>query len=84
MKYHAPTGQFTITEDAMKRASMDLLFVIKSIRDTHKLDPKGYDWLKEGDSNAHTAERAILTAAQSLGIDLGSDRPGQLNVKNCT
>jgi hypothetical protein len=84
MQYHAPTGQFTITADAMKRASMHLLFVIKSIRKAHKLDPKGYDWTATGSSDAHTAESAIFTAAQSLGIDLGAERPGKLDVSSCT
>lgn len=81
MQYHAPTNQFTISADDMKRASHLLRYAIKKIRQGHKLDPKGYD--REGAMDCpEFAESGILDAARALGIDLGADRPGKLDVSN--
>jgi hypothetical protein len=82
MQYHAPTDQFTISADDMKRASSTLRYAIKNIRDGAKLDRKGYDNLKRESDWAEYSESAILDAARKLGIDLGADRPGKLDVSN--
>ena len=80
MNYHAPTNQFTISADDMKRASYTLRYAIKKIRIGAQLDPKGYDSFKRESDWAEHSEGAILDAARSLGIDLGADRPGKLDV----
>ena len=81
MQYHAPTNQFTITADDLRRASHSLRWAIKNIREGHKLDPKGYK--REGPMDCpEFAESGILDAARALGIDLGADRPGKLDVSN--
>jgi hypothetical protein len=79
MNYHAPTKQFTIHMGDLERASHDLLWAIKNIRLASNLDPKGYK--REGPlENPQFAEIAILKAAKNMGIDLGADREGKLDV----
>ena len=79
MKYHAPTKQFTVTSDALESASRSMLWAIKHIREGHDLDTRGYK--KEGAmEHPQFAEHAILDAAMDLGIDLGADRDGVLDV----
>ena len=82
MLYHAPTNQFTIEPEALKRSASLLCYAIKKIRLGGKLDTKGYDNLKREIDAAEYAEGAILDAAKALGIHLGADRPGQLDVSN--
>jgi hypothetical protein len=80
MQYHAPTDQFTISAADLKRASASLRYAIKNIRDGAKLDNKGYDYTERVSDWAEYAEGWILDAARALGIDLGADRPGKLDV----
>jgi hypothetical protein len=82
MLYHAPTNQFTVDADALKRSASLLRYAIKKIRLGGKLDPKGYDNMKREIDAAEYAEGAILDAAKALGIHLGADRAGQLDVSN--
>lgn len=79
MKYHAPTEQFTVSSENLKRASHALLHAIKHIRTQAKRDTMGYENNGPMDSAEH-AEASIIDAALSLGIDLGSDRAGKLDV----
>jgi hypothetical protein len=81
MKYHAPTKQFTVSEDSLDRASRSLLWAIKHIRLGHNLDTKGYE--EPGPmGDPQFAEAGILDAARDLGIDLGATRPGRLDVSH--
>ena len=81
MQYHAPTDQFTISAADMKRSAYLLRYAIRKIRQGHKLDTKGYE--REGAMECPDfAESGILDAARALGIDLGADRPGKLDVSN--
>ena len=82
MHYHAPTKQFTISADELSQASAKLLYSIKKIRDGAGLDRKGYDHLKRTSDWAEYSENAILTAARDLGIHLGADHPGKLDVSD--
>lgn len=79
MKYHAPTNQFTVSPDALQSASHSLLWAIKHIRQGHDLDLKGYR-IDGPMTDPHFAESGILSAAKELGIDLGADRLGKLDV----
>jgi hypothetical protein len=80
MNYHAPTKQMTVSIEQLARASTKLLYAIRDIRDGANLDRKGYDYLKRKTDWAEVAEDAILNAARDLGIHLGADHPGQLDV----
>jgi hypothetical protein len=81
MTYHAPTQQFTITPDSLRLASDAMLWAIKCLRESHHLDLRGYKI--EGSMQApQFAESAILEAARAVGIDLGADRYGRLDVSN--
>lgn len=81
MKYHAPTNTFTVTPDDLQRACHLLRWAIKHIREGAQLDPKGYKRSGPMD-DPEFAESGILQAARDLGIDLGAERPGQLDVSN--
>jgi hypothetical protein len=79
MTYHAPTNQFTVPADDLQRVARSLRWAIKNIRESHGFDPKGYK--PEGALDCpQFAECGILDAAKILGIDLGADRPGKLDV----
>jgi hypothetical protein len=81
MKYHAPTNQFTFSSNDLQRACHSLRWAIKNIREASGLDPKGYKG--EGELECpQFAEAGILDAARDLGIDLGANRPGVLDVSN--
>lgn len=81
MTYHAPTNQFTVSPRDLQSAAHSLRWAIKHIRLGHKLDPKGYK--NEGPmGDPEFAEAGILDAARKLGIDLGADREGQLDVSD--
>lgn len=79
MQFHAPTNQFTVSADDLSRAAGYLRWAIKHIRLGHQLDPKGYQRPGPMDDPAF-AEAGILDAAKTLGIDLGADRAGKLDV----
>jgi len=79
MKYHAPTNQFTVEPQKLKLASYALLNAIKNIRLQACRATTGYKNSGMMDYAEH-AEAQIIDAALSLGIDLGSDRPGELDV----
>lgn len=58
-----------------------MLYAIKKIRESNGLDPKGYR--REGAlKDVDMAELAILDAAKELGVDLGADREGRLDVSD--
>lgn len=81
MKYHAPTNQFTISQKELQHASYSLRWAIKNIREGHSLDTRGYK-APGAVSAPDLAEAGILGAAKTLGIDLGADSPGQLDVSD--
>jgi hypothetical protein len=82
MNYHAPTNQFTVSAVELARGSRRLRDAIKNIRKGAGLDLKGYNYLKREGDWAEYAEDSILSAARDLGIDLGADRPGKLDVSD--
>jgi hypothetical protein len=82
MNFHAPTNQFTVSAEALARASIKLRHAIKNIRAGAGFDLTGYDWTKTSTPWAEYAEDAILNAARDLGIDLGASKPGKLDVSD--
>lgn len=81
MKYHAPTNQFTISAADLQQAATALRWAISHIRAGHGRDLKG---VKRDGPMEHPdfAEAGILDAARHIGIDLGADRPGKLDVSD--
>lgn len=79
MKYHAPTGQFTVSHKDLEYASRCLIGAIKQIREMsgrpltkYKLDGPLED--------SEFAQQRIIDGAKGLGIDLGSDFCNELDV----
>lgn len=78
MNYHAPTKQFTVELRDIELAAHQLRWAIHHIRLANGLDPKGYE--KSAMESPQFAESGILQAARRLGIDLGSNQYGELDV----
>jgi len=79
MKYHAPTKQFTVSPDALARASSSLLYAMGHIRDMAKKPRKPY----KSDGALTPCDHAckgIIDAAKDLGIDLGADWGHELDL----
>ncbi len=81
MKYHAPTDQFTVEASALRHAGYAFRNAIKHVRQQAGRDVAGYENPGAMDHAEH-AEASIIDAALSLGIDLGANRPGKLNVSD--
>lgn len=79
LTYHAPTKQFTITPGTLDQVASHLRFAIKHIRLQAGLPLTSHAGAAAMDSPQH-AEKALLDLASELGIDLGSTRPGRLDV----
>ncbi|ALN21817.1 hypothetical protein [Ectopseudomonas mendocina] len=82
MRYHAPSKQFTVSLDQLQSCTVNLLFAIKKIREAAGLPLDGTGRQGAIMSDACHAEQAILNACQSMGIDLGATRAGDLDVRN--
>jgi hypothetical protein len=74
MKYHAPTGQFTIDREAIGQAALNLRYALKTIRKIAGLPLDRYAKPKGALTDACYAQITILEAAETLGIDLGVTR----------
>jgi hypothetical protein len=72
MKYHAPTGQFTVEKKALDMASHAFLFAIKQIRINDDLPLCKYKTTGPMLASDH-AMKAIIDGARHLGIDLGAE-----------
>jgi hypothetical protein len=79
MKYHAPTKQFTVSPDALARASSSLLYAMGHIRDMAKKPRKPYK--SDGAlTPCDYACKGIIDAAKDLGINLGADWGHELDL----
>lgn len=81
MKYHPSSKSLLIEPKTLDSVAGFLLYAIKCVRQTEKLPVEGFDEQGKALTPALYAESAILDCARFLEIDLGADRPGQLNVK---
>lgn len=79
MKYHAPTGQFTVSHKDLEYAAHSFIGAIKHIREMggRPLTKYKVDGLLEA---PEFAQQIIIDAAKSLGIDLGSEWGNELDV----
>lgn len=82
MKYHAPTNQFTVSPRDLQMAAHSLLWAIKHIRQASGRSLRGGKEDPGQMEDPDFAESGILDAARNLGIDLGADRPGKLDVSD--
>lgn len=82
MTYHTPTNQFTVSQRDLQSAAHSLLWAIKHIRLGHGRSLKGGEEHPGPMEDPDFAESGILDAARKLGIDLGADRPGKLDVSD--
>ncbi len=82
-KYHAPTDGFVIDQRALRGVSMHLRYAIKGVRQQAglPLTPHKHEGALE---TAQFVEKALLDVADELGIDMGADRPGQLDVTDAS
>lgn len=81
MKYHAPTGQFTVEAGKLKHAAACFLYAIKYIRESAGLPLTRYE--RSGPlSKADHAQRAVIDGAECLGIDLGAGWGNEIDVSN--
>ena len=81
IRYHAPTGGFLVPVSAVHHCSLALLDAIKQVRLQAGLPLTPYS-LNGPMQAPQFAEASILDAARSLGITLGADRVGQLNLQD--
>jgi len=81
MRYHAPSKQFTVSLEGLQSSASSLRYAIKMIRKTAGLPLEGGERPIKMSDACH-AEQAVLDAARTLGIDLGSTRAGQLDLRN--
>lgn len=79
MKYHAPTKQLTFRVDDVERASFFFLYAIKNIRVSSKRPLTPYE-LKTCLRPDDLAMKAIIDAAEALGIDLGAKWGNEIDV----
>lgn len=80
MKFHAPTGAFTVDQDDLQSATHGLLFAMRKIRKLAGLPLDKHE--RTGPlSAADHAQKAIIDAAAALGIDLGAQRGNELDLR---
>jgi len=82
MQYHAPTNKFTIEACELAVLSVDIRYVIKKIRQASNFPLDGCSERPRVMTDACHAEATLLRACKNLGIDLGADRPGKLDVRD--
>lgn len=79
MKYHAPTGQFTVTKEQLSSAATSLMYVMGHIRDMAKKPRTPYK--HEGPlTPCEFACKGVIDAAKDIGIDLGANWGYQLDL----
>jgi len=79
MKYHAPTGQFTVDIKSIEYAAHSFIGAIRHIRDMGGRPLTKYQI--DGPLEApEFAQQRIIDAAKNLGIDLGSELGNELDV----
>lgn len=79
MKYHAPTGQFTITQKSIEYAAYSFIAAIRHIREISGRPLTKYKVDRPLEA-PEFAQQRIIDAAKNLGIDLGSELCNELDV----
>jgi hypothetical protein len=81
MKYHAPTGQFTVSHKDLEHAARCMKAVIKHIRELSGKPLTKY--VVDGPMEApEFAQQRVIDIAKSIGIDLGSEWGHEIDVSD--
>lgn len=81
MKFHAPTGQFTISNKDLEHAARSMKAVIKHIRELSGKPLTKYS--VDGPMEApEFAQQRVIDIAKAIGIDLGSEWGNELDVSD--
>lgn len=80
MKYNAKTKGFSVTAEEMKLAAGSFYYALRHIRQLAGLPLDRYKSDGPLDHAAH-AQRGILDAAKTLGIDLGAEWGEDLDLR---
>lgn len=81
MKYHAPTKSFVVNGDSYEMAALLMKCAIRHIRTLAGLPLEPHNG-KVVMGDAEFAEASIIGIANALGIDLGTQRHGHLDVRD--
>ena len=81
MKYSAVHKALIIPVNDLDRAIATLRYGIKSHRKAHKLPLTRFKYPLKVD-DVYMVESMILDTAKALGLDLGVERPGELDVSD--
>ena len=79
MKYHAPTGQFTVSPKDIEYASRSMIAVIRHIR-TLSGKPLVKYKVSGPLEEPEFAQQRVIDIAKSMGIDLGSEWGNEIDV----
>ncbi len=81
MKYHAPSGQYVISQKTIEYVSHSFLAAIRHIREISGRPLTKYK--VDGPLEApEFAQQRLIDAAKSIGIDLGSEWGNELDVSD--
>lgn len=81
MKYHAPTKCFVIEPAAIERVALEIRYAMQGVRKLAKrpLEPYKRDGAM---SHACHVEKTLLDIAAHIGIDMGAQWPGQIDLRD--
>ena len=81
MRYHAPTGQFTVSPQDLEYAATSLIAVLRHIR-TFSARPLTKYRLDGPLEEPEFAQQRVIDIANSMGIDLGSEWAYEIDVQD--
>jgi hypothetical protein len=79
VKFHAPTKQFTVSKNDLDEAVANLEYAMRHIREMVGL-PMGKYARKGILTHSDHAQKGILDAAKTLGIDMGAEWGNELDL----
>lgn len=80
MHYHAQSKQFTVAVDELESCAHRMRFAIRKIRLMAGRPLEGAEVTGPMTDACH-AEQAILDGCRAIGIDLGAERSGMLDLR---
>lgn len=81
MHYHAQSKQFTVGLDGLEGCAQRMRFAIRKIRLMAGRPLEGGTEFHGAMTDACHAEQAILDGCLAIGIDLGAERSGMLDLR---
>lgn len=79
MDYHGPTGQFTVSKEQLEMATHNFYYALARVRRANDLPLTPYE-KKTGLTDADHTMKAIVDAADQLGIKLGGNWGHEIDV----